>query len=162
MADTSRDQLIMNDKLLAFRVELKSFQSQWKEYDMRYTSDFQMYRRTQVTCQLFSNSHILMANSEKLTDCMWTINGSKRDGINKFSHFQYANLEMFKAALNNYSLLKLCLFDQHLHVSFFHIFYLRIAPNYGQLSVYPFLFAITSFIMQPLKGKLKDIIIHFH
>ena len=26
----------------------------------------------------------------------------------KFFHFQYATLEMFKAALNNYSMLKLC------------------------------------------------------
>ena len=30
----------------------------------------------------------------------------------KFSYFQYATLEMFKAALNNYSMLKL-LFNQH-------------------------------------------------
>ena len=30
----------------------------------------------------------------------------------KFFHFQYATLEMFKAALNNYSMLKL-LFNQH-------------------------------------------------
>ena len=30
-----------------------------------------------------------------------------------FSHFQYAALEMFKAALNNYSMLKLRFFNQH-------------------------------------------------
>ena len=30
----------------------------------------------------------------------------------KFFHFQFATLEMFKAALNNYSMLKL-LFNQH-------------------------------------------------
>ena len=33
----------------------------------------------------------------------------------KFSHFQYATLEMFKAALNNYSMLKLRFFNQHPH-----------------------------------------------
>ena len=33
----------------------------------------------------------------------------------KFSHFQYAPLEMFKAALNNYSMLKLRFFNQHPH-----------------------------------------------
>ena len=33
----------------------------------------------------------------------------------KFSHFQYATLEMFKAALNNYSVLKLRFFNQHPH-----------------------------------------------
>ena len=34
----------------------------------------------------------------------------------KFSFSQYATLEMFKAALNNYSMLKLCFFNQHPHV----------------------------------------------
>ena len=34
---------------------------------------------------------------------------------NKFYHFQYAALEMFKGAFNNYSTLKLCLFHQHPH-----------------------------------------------
>ena len=29
---------------------------------------------------------------------------------NKFSHFQYATLEMFKGAINNYSMLKLRFF----------------------------------------------------
>ena len=33
----------------------------------------------------------------------------------KFSHLQYASLEMFKRALNNYSILKLCFFNQHPH-----------------------------------------------
>ena len=33
----------------------------------------------------------------------------------KFSHFQYATLEMFKAALNNYSMVKLRFFNQHPH-----------------------------------------------
>ena len=33
----------------------------------------------------------------------------------KFSHFQYATLEMFKAELNNYSMLKLRFFNQHPH-----------------------------------------------
>ena len=33
----------------------------------------------------------------------------------KFSHFQYATQEMFKAALNNYSMLKLRFFNQHPH-----------------------------------------------
>ena len=33
----------------------------------------------------------------------------------KFSHFQYATLEIFKATLNNYSILKYCFFNQHPH-----------------------------------------------
>ena len=33
----------------------------------------------------------------------------------KFSHFQYAVLEIFKAALNNYSVLKSCFFNPHPH-----------------------------------------------
>ena len=33
----------------------------------------------------------------------------------EFSFFQYATLEMFKAVLNNYSMLKLCFFNQHPH-----------------------------------------------
>ena len=33
----------------------------------------------------------------------------------KFSHFQYATLEKFKTALNNYSMLKLRSFNQHPH-----------------------------------------------
>ena len=33
----------------------------------------------------------------------------------KFYHFQYATLEMFKGALNNYSMLKVCFFHQHPH-----------------------------------------------
>ena len=32
-----------------------------------------------------------------------------------FSHFQYATLEMFMAALDNYSILKLRFFNQHPH-----------------------------------------------
>ena len=32
-----------------------------------------------------------------------------------FSHFQYAPLEMFMAALDNYSILKLRFFNQHPH-----------------------------------------------
>ena len=35
--------------------------------------------------------------------------------IDKFSHFQYAVLEIFKAALNNYSMLKSCSFNPHPH-----------------------------------------------
>ena len=57
----------------------------------------------------------------------------------KFFHFQYATLEMFKGALNNYTVLKL-LFNQHptfcnvlKNVSYQyhanHIFYCRIAPK---------------------------------
>ena len=34
---------------------------------------------------------------------------------NKFCHFQYATLEMFKGALNDYSMLKLRFFNQHPH-----------------------------------------------
>ena len=64
----------------------------------------------------------------------------------KFFHFQYATLEMFKGALNNYTMLKL-LFNQHpplcnvLKTSPInivqlirtpnHIFYCRIAPKQG-------------------------------
>ena len=33
----------------------------------------------------------------------------------KFSHFQYPTLEIFKAALNNYLMLKLHFFNQHPH-----------------------------------------------
>ena len=33
----------------------------------------------------------------------------------KFSHFQYATLEMFKVALNDYSMLKLRFFNKHRH-----------------------------------------------
>ena len=33
----------------------------------------------------------------------------------KFSHFKYATLEIFKLLLNNYSMLKLCFFNQHPH-----------------------------------------------
>ena len=33
----------------------------------------------------------------------------------QFSHFHYTTLEMFKAALNNYSVLKLPCFNQHPH-----------------------------------------------
>ena len=33
----------------------------------------------------------------------------------KFCHFQYATLEMFKGALNDYSMLKLRFFNQHPH-----------------------------------------------
>ena len=33
----------------------------------------------------------------------------------KFSHFQYATLETFKAVLNNYLMLKLRFFDQNPH-----------------------------------------------
>ena len=33
----------------------------------------------------------------------------------KFSHFQYATLEMFKVALNDYSMLKLRFFNKHPH-----------------------------------------------
>ena len=33
----------------------------------------------------------------------------------KFFHFQYATLEMFKGALNNYSMLKLRFFNHHPH-----------------------------------------------
>ena len=33
----------------------------------------------------------------------------------KFYHFQYATLEMFKGAFNNYSMLKLRFFNQHSH-----------------------------------------------
>ena len=32
---------------------------------------------------------------------------------NKFSHFQYATLEIFSAGLNNYSMVKLRFFNQH-------------------------------------------------
>ena len=35
----------------------------------------------------------------------------------KFSHFQYATLEMFKTASNNYLMLKLRFFNQHLYFS---------------------------------------------
>ena len=37
------------------------------------------------------------------------------DFSDKFSHFQYVTLEMFKAALNNYSMLKLRFFNQCPH-----------------------------------------------
>ena len=37
------------------------------------------------------------------------------DFSDKFSHFQYATLETFKAALNNYSMLKVCFFNQCPH-----------------------------------------------
>ena len=37
------------------------------------------------------------------------------DFSDKFSHFQYVTLEMFKAALNNYSMLKLHFFNQCPH-----------------------------------------------
>ena len=63
----------------------------------------------------------------------------------KFFHFQYATLEMFKAALNNYSMLKLCfLINSHTFTCIVktspisimqlirtpnHIFYRRIAPK---------------------------------
>ena len=33
----------------------------------------------------------------------------------KFSHFQYATLEMFKTEFNNYSMLKLRFFNKHPH-----------------------------------------------
>ena len=33
----------------------------------------------------------------------------------KFSHLQYGTPEMFKGALNNSSMLKLCFFNQHPH-----------------------------------------------
>ena len=33
----------------------------------------------------------------------------------KFSHFQYGTLEMFKAEFNNYSMLKLRFFNKHPH-----------------------------------------------
>ena len=59
----------------------------------------------------------------------------------KFFHFQYATLEMFKGALNNYSLIMLkLLFNQRLPFSISimqiirtpnHIFHRRIAPKYG-------------------------------
>ena len=37
------------------------------------------------------------------------------ESSDKFSHFQYETLEMFKVALNNYSVLKLRFFNQHSH-----------------------------------------------
>ena len=59
------------------------------------------------------------------------------DFSDKFSHFQYVTLEMFKAALNNYSMLKLrflCIIVKTSLVRVCirtpnHIFYSRIAPK---------------------------------
>ena len=97
----------------------------------------------------------------------------------KFYHFQYAALEMFQGALNNYSMLKFFFFI-NTHVwqcivkasSIFimqllktpnHIIYRRIAPKQGQINVnminqffLPQLLLLRSFF--PFIGKLKDII----
>ena len=35
--------------------------------------------------------------------------------FNKFYHFEYSTMEMFKGALNHYSMLKLSFFNQHPH-----------------------------------------------
>ena len=45
----------------------------------------------------------------------------------EFSFFQYATLEMFKAVLNNYSMLKLCFFNQHPH---FYIYCKNVSHQY--------------------------------
>ena len=37
------------------------------------------------------------------------------ESCDKFSHFQYTTLEMFKAALHNFSMLKLSFLNQHPH-----------------------------------------------
>ena len=97
----------------------------------------------------------------------------------KFFHFQYATLEMFKAALNNYSMLKLCfLINSHTFTCIVktspisimqlirtpnHIFYRRIAPKQVRsMSIFFYLPQILSLCsLFPLKGKLKYIIIHF-
>ena len=96
----------------------------------------------------------------------------------KFFHFQYAILEMFKGALNNYSMLKLrFLINIHSFAmqckNASHQYYAtnqdtkplsviaELPPKQGQINVYLFLFATASFITQPffpLKGKLKYII----
>ena len=83
-----------------------------------------------------------------------------------FFHFQYATLEMFKGALNNYSLVKLRFFKStptllqciiktspisvmQLIRTLNHIFYHRIAPKIGVEQSLSFLFATDSFTMQP-------------
>ena len=97
----------------------------------------------------------------------------------KFFHFQYATLEMFKGALNNYAMLKL-LFNQHppfwnvlKNVSHqyyatnqeakSHILLQNFPPNRGRAMSSFFichsLFYYAAFF--PSKDKLKYIIIHF-
>ena len=83
-----------------------------------------------------------------------------------FSHFYYATLEMFQAALNNYSMLKLCFFkstptNTHATTAYFIV---ELPQNRGRSMFIFFFFATDCFITQAfflLKGKLKDIINYF-
>ena len=98
--------------------------------------------------------------------------------IGTFFHFQYATLEMFKGALNDYTMLKI-FFNQHppfcnvlKNVSLQYYatnketkphFILQLPPNRGRAMSSFFschsLFYYAAFF--PLKGKLKYIITHF-
>ena len=63
------------------------------------------------TCQI-SNLRSQNVSIEILSDLVWKDVAEFSDN---FFHFQYATLEMFKRALNNYSVLKLRFFNQHPH-----------------------------------------------
>ena len=93
----------------------------------------------------------------------------------KSSYFQYATLEMFKAALNNCSMLKLFFLINTLTFTCIvktspisimqiirtpnHIFYRRIAPKWGQINI--FLFSTASFITQLFSTfRTKEVILY--
>ena len=59
-----------------------------------------------------SNLRSQDVSKEILSDLVWKNVAKFSD---KFFHIQYATLEMFKGALNNYSMLKLRFFNQHPH-----------------------------------------------
>ena len=61
------------------------------------------------TCQI-SNLRSQDVSKEILSDLM---RKDVAEFSDKFFHFQYATLEIFKGALNNYSMLKLRFFNQH-------------------------------------------------